>query len=50
MASDLAVFLTWTAEPTLEERKRTGLKVILFLVILTGLLYATKRKIWAHVH
>ncbi len=50
MASDVAVFLSWTAEPTLEERKRTGLKVILFLVILTGLFYATKRKIWAHVH
>jgi ubiquinol-cytochrome c reductase cytochrome c1 subunit len=50
MASDVAVFLSWTAEPTLEERKRTGLKVMLFLVILTGLFYATKRKIWADVH
>jgi ubiquinol-cytochrome c reductase cytochrome c1 subunit len=50
MASDIAVFLSWTAEPTLEERKRTGLKVILFLVILTGLFYATKRKVWASVH
>jgi ubiquinol-cytochrome c reductase cytochrome c1 subunit len=50
MASDVAVFLTWTAEPTLEERKQTGLKVLLFLIILTGLLYATKRKIWAHAH
>ena len=34
----------------LEERKQTGLKVLLFLIILTGLFYATKRKIWAHVH
>jgi ubiquinol-cytochrome c reductase cytochrome c1 subunit len=50
MASDLGVFLTWTAEPTLEERKQTGLKVLLFLIILTGLFYATKRKIWGHVH
>jgi ubiquinol-cytochrome c reductase cytochrome c1 subunit len=50
MAADLAVFLSWTAEPNLEERKRTGLKVMLFLIILTGLFYATKRKIWADVH
>jgi ubiquinol-cytochrome c reductase cytochrome c1 subunit len=50
MAGDLAVFLSWTAEPTLEERKQTGLKVLLFLIILTGLFYATKRKIWADLH
>lgn len=50
MASDVAVFLSWAAEPTLEERKETGLKVILFLVILTGLFYATKRRIWARAH
>jgi len=50
MASDVAMFLSWTAEPTLEERKQTGLKVLLFLIILTGLLYATKRKVWAAVH
>ena len=50
MASDVAMFLSWAAEPTLEERKQTGLKVLLFLIILTGLLYATKRKIWAAVH
>jgi len=50
MASDVAVFLTWAAEPKLEERKQTGLKVMLFLIILTGLFYATKRKIWAAVH
>ena len=50
MSSDLAVFLSWAAEPTLEERKQMGLKVMLFLIILTALLYATKRKIWADVH
>lgn len=50
MSSDVTVFLSWAAEPTLEERKETGLKVILFLIILTGLFYATKRRIWAHVH
>ncbi len=49
-ASDLATFLTWTAEPKLEERKGMGLKVMIFLVILTALFYATKRKIWADLH
>jgi ubiquinol-cytochrome c reductase cytochrome c1 subunit len=49
-AADVASFLTWAAEPTLEVRKETGLKVMLFLIVLTALFYATKRKIWAHVH
>ncbi|MEM9441675.1 MAG: cytochrome c1 [Pseudomonadota bacterium] len=49
-ASDVATFLTWTAEPKLEERKGMGLKVMIFLVILTGLFYATKRKIWSDLH
>lgn len=49
-ASDLATFLTWTAEPKLEERKGTGLKVMIFLLILTGLFYASKRKIWSDLH
>ncbi len=50
MASDVATFLTWAAEPTLEQRKGMGLKVMIFLVVLSGLLYATKRKVWADVH
>jgi ubiquinol-cytochrome c reductase cytochrome c1 subunit len=50
MAHDVATFLNWTAEPELEARKRLGVKVILFLVILSGLLYIAKRKIWAAVH
>ena len=50
MAHDVAVFLSWTAEPEMEERKQTGLKVILFLLVLTGLLYAVKRKVWADIH
>ena len=49
-ASDVATFLTWTAEPKLEERKGMGLKAMIFLVILTGLFYATKRKIWSDLH
>ena len=50
MASDVTTFLAWAAEPELEARKRLGAKVILFLLVLTGLLYAVKRKIWADVH
>ncbi|MCB2054733.1 MAG: cytochrome c1 [Geminicoccaceae bacterium] len=49
-AHDLAAFLTWVAEPKLEERKETGLKAILFLVIFSGIFYAYKRKIWADLH
>src|SRR5690242_6593687 len=50
MAHDVASFLNWTSEPELEARKRLGVKVILFLVILSGLLFFAKRKIWADVH
>jgi ubiquinol-cytochrome c reductase cytochrome c1 subunit len=49
-AKDIAVFLTWAAEGNLEERHRTGIKAVLFLVIFTLLAYATKRRIWANVH
>jgi ubiquinol-cytochrome c reductase cytochrome c1 subunit len=49
-AHDIATFLTWTAEPELEARKRIGLEAILFLIVLTAMLYAVKRKVWATVH
>lgn len=50
MAHDVTTFLAWAAEPEMEERKALGVKIIFFLVILTGLTYATKRKLWARVH
>jgi len=50
MAHDVVSFLSWAAEPTLEERHRVGFKVILFLIVATGLLYAAKRKIWSRIH
>ncbi len=50
LARDVATFLTWAAEPNLEARKRLGVKVVLFLLLLTGLLYIAKRKIWSDVH
>ena len=46
---DVSAFLMWAAEPHLDARKRTGFAVIIFLLVFAGLLYATKRKIWANV-
>jgi ubiquinol-cytochrome c reductase cytochrome c1 subunit len=50
MAADVTEFLTWAGEPTLERRKQTGLKAMLFLIVFTGLCYATMRKVWAYAH
>ncbi|HUC63203.1 MAG TPA: cytochrome c1 [Alphaproteobacteria bacterium] len=49
-AHDVVTFLTWVANPELDERHRLGVKVLIFLVILTGLLYMVKRKVWRDVH
>jgi len=49
MAHDVTAFLHWASNPHLEERKRMGLKVILFLIVLTAMLYAVQRKVWADV-
>ena len=49
-AEDVTVFLTWASHPDMDERKTAGVMTILFLIVFTGLLYATKRKIWANVH
>jgi ubiquinol-cytochrome c reductase cytochrome c1 subunit len=50
MARDVSQFLTWAAEPELEQRKAMGVRIILFLAVLGGLAYAVKRKVWADVH
>ncbi|MCH9011991.1 MAG: cytochrome c1 [Proteobacteria bacterium] len=50
MATDVATFLAWTAEPEMEERKSMGIGVMLFLLVFTGVLYAVKRKVWADLH
>lgn len=49
IAKDVAAFLMWTAEPNLEQRKSLGVKVMIFLVIMTALFYALKRQIWKRV-
>jgi cytochrome c1 len=49
-AKDVAAFMMWAAEPHLEARKRIGFQVMIFLIVLSGLLYFTKKKVWASVH
>jgi len=48
-AQDVAAFLAWAAEPHMEERKKLGLSVMIYLLLFTGLLYASYRKIWQGV-
>ena len=50
LAHDVSVFLAWTAEPELEIRKQTGLKVLIFLAVFTALIYIIKRRVWAKLH
>ena len=49
MAQDVAAFLTWAAEPKMESRKRAGLGVLAFLLILTTLAYLSYRRVWAGI-
>lgn len=46
---DVAAFMMWAAEPHMEARKRIGFQVMIFLVVLSTLLYFTKKKVWADV-
>jgi cytochrome c1 len=47
---DVSAFLAWTAEPHMEARKRLGFQVVIFLLVLSGLLYFTKKRVWHDVH
>jgi ubiquinol-cytochrome c reductase cytochrome b/c1 subunit len=49
-AKDVTTFLMWAAEPHMEARKALGLQVFVFLILLTVLLYFTKKKVWANAH
>lgn len=49
IARDVTAFLQWAAEPELEVRKSLGIKVMLFLFVLTVVLYAYKRQVWSKV-
>jgi ubiquinol-cytochrome c reductase cytochrome c1 subunit len=48
-AHDVVTFLAWAADPETVERKQIGVRVVLFLMFMTGLTYAVKRKVWSNV-
>jgi len=50
MTRDVVTFLAWTANPEMVERKQMGVRVILFLGLMTIVTYLVKRKIWSDVH
>ncbi len=49
-ARDVTAFLSWAADPKLEERKSMGWKVLLYLLVTTLLLYLAKKRLWSSVH
>ena len=49
MAKDVVTFLSWSAEPKLEERHKFGFRAIVYLTILTILVYFSMKKIWSRV-
>ncbi|HEX3405277.1 MAG TPA: cytochrome c1 [Acetobacteraceae bacterium] len=49
-AHDVVTFLAWAANPEMVQRKQIGWRVVLYLLIMTGLTYAVKRKVWSDVH
>jgi len=49
-AKDVTSFLMWAAEPQMEARKKLGFQVFIFLIVFAGLMYFTKKKVWADAH
>ena len=49
MAKDVSAFLAWAAEPTLEQRHKMGFKAVLYLIIITILVYFSMKKIWSRI-
>ena len=49
MAKDITTFLMWSAEPHLESRHQMGFKAILYLIILTILVYFSMKRIWSRI-
>lgn len=48
-ARDVTAFFAWASDTKLEERKQLGFRVMIYLLILTMLLYLAKRKVWARI-
>ena len=49
MSKDVTTFLMWAAEPSLEARHQMGFKAIVYLIILTRLVYFSMKRIWSRV-
>jgi ubiquinol-cytochrome c reductase cytochrome c1 subunit len=49
MALDVSAFLMWAAEPKMVARKQAGLTAVIFLTVLSVLLYLTNKRLWAGV-
>jgi ubiquinol-cytochrome c reductase cytochrome c1 subunit len=49
MAKDVTTFLTWAAEPELEARHKTGIKVMVYLILLSILVFFSMKRIWSRV-
>jgi len=49
MAKDVTTFLTWTAEPELEARHKMGVKVLIYLILLSILVYLSMKRVWSRV-
>ncbi len=49
-AADVTAFLSWAAEPTMTERKKIGFRVMVFLIVLSVLMYQIKKRVWADAH
>jgi cytochrome c1 len=49
ITKDIVAFLNWAAEPELDARHSLGFKVLAFLVVLTALFYALKRRVWSDI-
>tara|TARA_A100001011_G_scaffold391574_1_gene477324 strand:- start:2376 stop:3173 length:798 start_codon:yes stop_codon:yes gene_type:complete len=50
MAKDVTTFLTWSAEPHLEARHKTGIKVMIYLILLAGLVYFSMKRLWSRIN
>jgi len=49
MSKDVTTFLMWAAEPSLEARHQMGFKAIVYLIILTILVYFSMKRIWSRI-
>jgi ubiquinol-cytochrome c reductase cytochrome c1 subunit len=49
MAKDVAAYIAWASDPKQEQRKQTGLGVLIFLLIFAGITYVSYRRIWKGV-